>query len=492
VATELTMDESSRRIAFDGGKSGSAQRTPARSASRGKRAPLEPAALQVRCFHSLGEASSLRNELNALNRQSERPDPFSSFEFLENYASHEDPPGKNESRQLWFLAAFVEEELVGYVVLTRVEKRILGVRAATLRFFATRGTDRPHVVVRADSVQEVSEAIYRYLMRHRRDWDVLELYQQDDTSSLFPPPAQIKLFGYLVREWPSMENCTIANRWERLQDYFQALPKKFRSNLRRQLRKLTGLGRLELLSASDPSVTPALLELYLAIETHSWKVRSAIDLGQNRQQTRQIRGLLEVDQPMRISIQVLLLDGHPIAGLICGIFMGTMYALHIVYDERLHRFAPGSAILLFGMRQLIRDRLALLNLLSGFGYYKAHWLADVTATRIGQIYRPASLPYWHRLLGDARRALIALDLPKALGKPGRFNLLRREKLGDASGASLTADGGVIPVEASERLRVGTLIARIQTGPHEILSSTELNTELALCFLPVDEDSQAPS
>jgi CelD/BcsL family acetyltransferase involved in cellulose biosynthesis len=486
------MEESSRRAAIDLGQSDLSKLTRARSASVGEREPLEPDALQIRCFHSLDEASHLRNEVNALNRESRRPDPFSSFEFLENYSSQEDPLGKNEARQLWLLAAFEAEELVGFVVLMRVEKRIFGFRAATLRFFATRGTDRPHVVVRADSEQEVTAAIYRYLMRRRRDWDVLELYQQDDASSLFPPPAQIKLFGSVVREWPSMENCTIANRWDRLQDYFLALPKKFRSNLRRQLRKLAGLGRLELLSSSDPSVTPALLELYLVIETHSWKVRGAIDLGQNQQRIRYIRGLLEVQQPMRISIQVLLLDGYPIAGLICGIFMGTMYALHIVYDERLHRFAPGSAILLFGMRQLIRDRLALLNLLSGFGYYKAHWLGELTATRIGQIYRPASLPYWHRLLGDARRAMVALVALERPGKPRRFNLLRREEPSDASAATLPAEGGVITVEASERIRVGTHIARVQEGPHELLSCTELNQELALCFLPVDEDAKRSS
>ncbi len=57
----------------------------------------------------------------------------------------------------------------------------------------------------------------------------------------------------------------------RLAAYFHALPRKFRHNLGCRLRTLQAAGRLELLSSVSPGATPALLELYLGVETQSWK-----------------------------------------------------------------------------------------------------------------------------------------------------------------------------------------------------------------------------
>jgi hypothetical protein len=45
------------------------------------------------------------------------------------------------------------------------------------------------------------------------------------------------------------------------------------------------------------------------------------------------------------------------------------------------------------------------NFLNGFAAYKTRWLAEVTPTRIVQIYRRGSLPDWRRRMGDLKRRL---------------------------------------------------------------------------------------
>jgi Acetyltransferase (GNAT) domain len=432
--------------------------------------------ISVRCFESLPEAAHLREQVNALNRRSAQPDPFSTFEFFENYLLHDDtlPPGG--SLHLWFLAAFRAEQLVGYLVLKRVTRGTWLARFATLSFLVTHNTDRPHLVACAEDLHDTSAAIYNHLLGRRREWALLELHQQDASSPLFPPPTAADLSGHWVSQWPSLPNCTIHVRWTTLRDYVEALDKKFRSNLGRQMRHLLAAGRLELLSSSDPLATPALLGLYRGIEPRSWKSLADASIGAHPQRIAYFEGLLQAHQPMRVSIQILLLDGVPIAGLVNGSFANGLYALHIVYDEAFSRFTPGSAMLLLGMRQAIDGGCAFFNLLSGFDYYKARWLAQASDTRIAQIYRVGTLPHWHRKLGDWKRALFPAhaDPLRAL-----FNPLRR-KIGRRQQASGGLDNSpAVAIAPAQRLEWIELIAAVRRNPGDSLSTAALAAVLQI-------------
>ncbi|MHB8535631.1 MAG: GNAT family N-acetyltransferase [Sulfuricaulis sp.] len=425
---------------------------------------------EVRCFGSLEEAAFLRDEVNALNRASTRPDPFSTFEFLENYLRNDGCFPGGQGARLWFLAAFFDGRLIGYVVLRQVTHKILGLRTYKLGFLVTHDTDRPHLVARSEHVSQVSEAFYVYLLGRKQEWSFLEFQQQNDASALFPPPATVDLKGYLVRQWPSLENGTIHIRWGTLREYFKALSKKFRSNVSRQMRGLLAAGDVELLASSDPTIVPALFELYRGIELHSWMSQTNANIGRHPERVEYFKGLLDARQPMRVSIQILLVDGIPVAGLINGAFMKGLYALHIVYDDRLSRFAPGSAILLMGMRQAIDGRYAFFNLLSGFGYYKVRWLAEITESRSAQIYRVGSLSFWHRKFGDGRRRVFSSMLKKT---PVLFNPVRRDVSEREDEQAEPGETPKLQLNPEERARIAALIAEVRKGQGEFLSKTEL-------------------
>jgi hypothetical protein len=308
---------------------------------------------------------------------------------------------------VWFLVAFVDRELVGYLALEEITEKVLWRRTSKLGFLVAHDADRPHVVAKAQHLGLVTEMFYEYLHARRREWDLLELQQQDDASTLYPLPPGVHLAWCWVRHWPNLDNNTIRVRWNSLPEYFSAFAPKFRANLRRQLRKLLACGEVELLASSDPVSTPALFELYCSIERRSWKSTMAHTIGGETTRLERFRDLLGARQPMHAVIQILLLDGVPVAGLVSGSFDGPtdkgLYALQMAFDAELGPAAPGSALLMMGMRHAIDGGYAFLNLLSGFGHYKTRWLAEATATRCAQIYRVGSIPFWHRLLGDARR-----------------------------------------------------------------------------------------
>jgi len=424
--------------------------------------------IEVRCFHSLADAQPFRDAMNALNLASTRPDPFSTFEFYDNYLRHAAAIPAAAQPRLWLLLAFSEDRLAGYLALKLCRFRVLGLAAAKLDLLTAFKADRPHLVVAGDDVAAVRAAVYAYVFSRRKEWSLLELEQQDATSALLPPPREATSRGYFFQPWPNMATGSIAVRSRSLAEYFSALSKKFRSDVRRQMRTLLAAGEVQLLTSSDAQTLPPLFELYRSVEARSWKARTDAAFAGRNQWTLYYSGLMDGRQPMRVAIQVLLLDGVPIAGLITGAFDNGLYALHTAYDERFSRLSPGSALLLMGMRLAVEGGYGFFDLLQGFGYYKTRWLAQMTETQSLQIYRVGTPFYWRRLLGDAKRRWFgaAFTNETPLANPSRREVARDEPAGTLASHTPVAS-------SAEHTHCAALIAQVKHGRGEFLSSLQL-------------------
>lgn len=420
--------------------------------------------IDVRCCHDLAEAEPWRDAINGLNLASARPDPFSTFEYYRHFLGHAARFPVGEGLRLWLLLAFEGDRLVGYLALKQRAQRVLGVQATKLDLLTAFVADRPHLVCANGIEKAIRAALYDYLLSRKREWSLLEFQQQDAASALLPVPDT---WDCQAQEWPNQATGTVAVRWTSIAGYVADLSKRTRSNVNRQMRSLLAAGDVNMLSSSDPQTIQALFELYRSIEPRSWKSRAVVDIGRDLPSVAYIAGLMDAAQPMRITIQLLLLDGVPIAGLISGTFQKGLYALHIVYDERLSRLSPGSAVLLMGMRLAIEGRYEFFNLLWGFGYYKARWLAQMSGTRSLQIYRVGTPFFRRRALGDLLRCLH----PEQGSVSALFNPARREVA-----LPPTAELQPIPMPLAspqERERYGVLVARVRGGDGEFLSSRQL-------------------
>ena len=357
--------------------------------------------ISVRCLHDLDLAQVFKEEINALNRASARPGPFSTFEFYRNYLLHSGLFPATAS--LWLLLLFRGDQLIGYLALKRCVRRIFGFRAAKIDMLTAHVGDHQGLVTRVEDEVAAAAAVYAYLLDRKREWSLLEFQQQGTASTLLSTLQATATANCRIRHWPNDANAIIPIRWLSLKDYFSDLSKKFRSNVSRQIRTLMAAGSVEILTSSDPLSNTRLFELYCRIEANSWKARTDARLEQHAQWLRLYSGLLEPEQPMQLVIQVLLLEGVPVAGLISGAFGQDLYALHIAYDHRMARLAPGSAIMLMGLRHAIDKQYKFFNLLWGYSYYKTRWLAQLTETTSLQIYHTGTPFDLQRRLGDLRR-----------------------------------------------------------------------------------------
>lgn len=419
--------------------------------------------IDVRCFHHLPDAADHGAAMDALNLASAGPDPFSTYEFFAHCMRNAEAFPDGIATRPWLLLAFDDQVLIGYAALKQSQGRVLGFRASRLGWLTAYVADRPHVVARADDTMRASAAILAYLLDRRSEWSLLE-FEQQDAASVLPQVAAAQVEGACrIRHFPNMSVGVIALRWSGLAGYFAALPRKSRSNVGRQMRGLLVAGDVQLLSASTPAAAAALFELYRHIEPHSWKGRADLAIGSRPRSAAFLLGLMEPAQPMRVVVQVLLLDGMPIAGLIGGLFGQGLYAMHIVYDERRADLGAGSAILLLGIRLAIDSGAEFVNLQWGSGHYKTRWLADMHETQSLQVYRVGTPYHWRRVVGDVRRRV--LGAPQAAA--ATFNPVRRALPARAEPAA------ALGADPSERATVAGLVDRAHRAAAECLCAAEL-------------------
>ena len=299
-----------------------------------------PFMIDVRHYRTFAELQSIRAELTAIHGRSRRQCPFSTVDYLQAFQENDEFHPAGDHSQLWFLVACENGVTLAYVALRRVDERVFGVLAHKLEFLATHDTDRPHVVSAPADEERATCAFYDFLLAHGESWSFLELRQQDTVSQ--GHGALLTSANHYVRRFESPQNSTIHITWPDAEAYYRSLSKKARSNMARQFRNLVASGHVLYLSSDSPRALPALFDLYLKVEARSWKSQVDGTIARHPSRLAFFRTLLGSDQPMRLCISLLLLDGVPIAGLIDGVMGRSLFALQIAFDELQFKLSPGS------------------------------------------------------------------------------------------------------------------------------------------------------
>jgi hypothetical protein len=382
-------------------------------------------ALRIQALRSLANVEQLREPIDALNLASRRPCPFSTFEYLRSFLAHDEYGAREE--ELLFLAAFDGDALVGYLPLRKHPTRLLHVPYHKVDVLVSHDTDRPHVVARAADEGSVSDAFYHYLLDRERGWSFVEIAMQDAESKLFTPP-RVSPLRFYARRSESMPNTTIPLPQPSLRAYFDSIQPAQRKNMARLCRRLLAAGRVEVVSSANPRARPALLDLYLDLESRSWKEAAHAGIRRDPRRAAFFRDLCGPEQPLAIGFDFVLLDDLPIAAMLAGSFAGTLYGLETCFDREYEDLGPGHLLALMTMRRAIEGGHRAFNFNGNYAYYKSRMGGVVTETSAVQIYKVGTLPWMKARAGELERRLRRRE-----DETQHFNAERRRVEGEPEG-----------------------------------------------------------
>jgi glycosyltransferase involved in cell wall biosynthesis len=432
--------------------------------------------VEVKVVRSRAQLAPLFGEIAALNLVSRRPCPFSTPEFLSLTLEHDEfaKPGD----ELLFLLAYAGDRLVGYLPLRKTMRRALGVPYGRIESLSLSYRDRPCAVARAEDEAACAAAFCRRLRERERGWSMLELTAQD-AASAFHAIVDAPGRGYWARRRTTDPNTTIPLPFVTLADYFKSLGGDSRHTVGRRCRKLLAAGRVEVVSSSDPAARGALLDMYLAIETRSWKASVGAGVDRNPERLALFRALYA--SPLTTPLLIILLDGVPIVGQAVIEFEGTWYGIETAYDSAYSDLAPGYLLHLVVLGEAIARGQRALNLLHAYAYFKKSWNGVVTETAAVQLYRAPSAPYLKARAGDLVRSLA-----RGGGEEERFNPARRA----AGEQGSSKDSPRPPRDEAARLATAALarLATVSSGVHWLSGDALVAT---LPFLFEAKPSKAP-
>jgi len=432
--------------------------------------------LDVHLIHAREALAPGRSQLALLHRSSARQSPFTTLEFYEAYLAHDEFLRQGVDLEVWFLLAFESGAPVGYLALRRTLDGVGPLKAPKLEFLATHDVVQPHVVCRPEDEARCVEAFYRALLERKSEWSMLELKQQEPGAALLPPPG-VTLPAHYFRTFEAQTVSVIPNRFASFEGYLAGLDKKFRANVRRQLRHLLAAGEVRVLYSTDPAATPAMLELYLDVERRSWKTRVAGTIGRDPRRVAFFRSLLAERLPFRVGVGLVLLDGLPIAGCVTNLEGDTLYLPQVIFDDRFSKLTPGYLIFPLLVREAIERGCASLNLMSGFSFYTVKWGAEVVDCRSVQLFHQGSLLFFKALAGELRR-----ELERRLGGPARVadgNVAKHESEARAE----EPDEGEEELPGADRRFVDALLSSLATKQVRITNAAEIDSLFGLGAMP---------
>ncbi|HME92563.1 MAG TPA: GNAT family N-acetyltransferase [Myxococcaceae bacterium] len=238
--------------------------------------------------------------------------------------------------------------LTGALPLLERRSHILGMPVRQLAAAANVHSCRFDLI--ASEPERAARALFAHLAADR-SWDMLQLSDVPEGGNAWHLFRAAQQAGFPVASWESMRSPYIPLPAS-MAELEGALPAKFRSNLRRRLRKLEWQGRVSLERVSGGLELEGKLEEGFSLERSGWKGESGTAIAQHPT-TRGFYSELSRTAAHRgyLSLFFLRLNGRPVAfhyALSCG---GRYFLLKPTYSERWSESGPGQLL----VREVLSD-----------------------------------------------------------------------------------------------------------------------------------------
>ena len=348
------------------------------------------AALTIRVVTSLEEFKGLALEWDVLLNTVPGHSLFLTWEWLYYWAKHY--LGDNRLRIL--LAFDDQERLVGIAPFYLRRAKAHGVIPfRELRFLGSEAVSSSYldVITNEQHKRALLQGLYRYLFNEtRKDWDILTLSEVPAESSTLDLWNELFDEAGKVGEVVSTTCCPVIRLPGDIETYRAGLGRSRRYTLQRKTKCLQGAGRVEYSRATGPAEVDAAFESLVTLHQRRWSPRPGGGVFAHERARQFHRDLVRVlSERGRVSVDLLSLDGRPIAGVYGFVYHGVYYFyLPGFAPDVLPKASPGLLLLYHCIRQAIGDGERMVDLLQGAQPYKLEWSDDIR--------RSITLRYYNR------------------------------------------------------------------------------------------------
>jgi CelD/BcsL family acetyltransferase involved in cellulose biosynthesis len=367
-------------------------------------------ALSVTLIEDETVFSLLKEEWNGLLSNSRSDTIFLTWEWLEAWwrcFRHEE--------QLWLL--LVKDArgiLVGIAPLRLTVERGIGrVPIKCLRFIGDRlaGSEYLDFIIQKGLEETVLRAIFQYLHKQHRSWDLLRLHLVPASSPTIPflTSWAEKARQSLRKESIVCASIPLPNNWD---SYLKTLRPRFRTSLRSKARNLNNNHQVTVLQPKDAGQLPAHLDAMFKLHQARWAEAGkpgSFALEHKRNFYQLIAQRFCVQGWLRFYL--LMIDGELLAAQFGFAYNKVLFHLQEGTSLANPAWSVGNVLRAHVIKQIIDEGFTEYDFLGGVTFHKENWSAvpkyavRVVMAKQGLISFLASIPHWKK---TARRTIKSL------------------------------------------------------------------------------------
>lgn len=360
----------------------------------------------VQCRATRADFQGLENDWSSLAERCDGISIFQTYEWQSIWWKH------YGSGTPYVLLAYADSQLVALLPLYRSSEEVPLTRPLRrIRPVGVGGDTSPDYlgpISLSEYARESAAAFTAFLFEHHADWDVLELTDLFETSSLLAqvrearPPAGCRT----VLSPPNRIQFTeLPRSWD---DYLGSLTSHARYSVRNLRRKFLSLPSSRLFEWTDADGLDSAIDRLIELHRQRWQRRAEHFSFSTSQYNDFHRELMHAF----LERGWLRLYCMELAGELIGVFYGysfrgTLYHFQGGFDPAHEKLRIGQCLMAFAIESAIAEGCTGLDMLRGEYDYKKRWAPSVRQTFSYQVSRATPPAYvrqaFDRFLGPAGR-----------------------------------------------------------------------------------------
>ena len=349
------------------------------------------AKIRIEHIHDLTRLNALQSTWDSILQQNSVKSIFLTREWASAWWKN-----YGEDKELWLLAAWDEDLLVGIAPLMLIKKRKYGLMFRVLKPLSAPDCDVSGFLLRDESLY-VLNAFCKYILDQQRLWDVIQVseFRQDNPQTGFLLEHFSKA-GFKTHITTSQHfYIPIEGDW---QTYFDHTPKNLKHDITRRLKHADRLGKLSLRHIKGRDVTWENFQTIFQINetghfTDLYKSTRDQNFHHDLMESMQERGWID--------IYFLYLDDAPLAFRYGFIYENRFEDWRASFNQLHPQLSSGKLLMQKTLEDQFNHGYKEFDFLRGTDTYKTRWHPlprEYAAIRLASIKRVAA---WLAFIGIA-------------------------------------------------------------------------------------------